>query len=209
MHEKWYNACESELCVKCVCLTHNAWELRALVLQCGTVQEMNLVQIAKFYQPAPCASALELQKLSVQQQRGTHDCSLVPRPFVGETAWQLIRVQTVYGYDVKEITAPPVQAMNMICMWYLIVTTWLFVMYTSALLLPARLVEGLYWTVAVLSSSADALLVGILLCTDIAHEEKITGLPQICILTLSLLTLTSPNFCIQAYTREYAAHQEN
>ena len=38
--------------------------------------------------------------------------SLVPRPFVGETAWQLTRVQTVYGYDVKEITAPPVQAMN-------------------------------------------------------------------------------------------------
>jgi len=23
--------------------------------------------------------------------------SLVPRPFVGETAWQLTRVQTVYG----------------------------------------------------------------------------------------------------------------
>ena len=38
--------------------------------------------------------------------------SLVPRPFVGETAWQLTRVQTVYGYDVKKITAPPVQAMN-------------------------------------------------------------------------------------------------
>ena len=38
--------------------------------------------------------------------------SLVPRPFVGETAWQLTRVQTVYGYDVKEITAPPVQAVN-------------------------------------------------------------------------------------------------
>ena len=38
--------------------------------------------------------------------------SLVPRPFVGETAWQLIRVQAVYGYDVKEITALPVQAMN-------------------------------------------------------------------------------------------------
>ena len=38
--------------------------------------------------------------------------SLVPRPFIGETAWQLTRVQTVYGYDVKEITAPPVQAMN-------------------------------------------------------------------------------------------------
>ena len=29
--------------------------------------------------------------------------SLVPRPFVGEMAWQLTRVQTVYGYDVKEI----------------------------------------------------------------------------------------------------------
>ena len=38
--------------------------------------------------------------------------SLVPRPFVGEMAWQLTRVQTVYGYDVKEITAAPVQAMN-------------------------------------------------------------------------------------------------
>ena len=38
--------------------------------------------------------------------------SLVPRPFIGETAWQITRVQTVYGYDVKEITAPPVQAMN-------------------------------------------------------------------------------------------------
>ena len=50
---------------------------------------------------------------------------------------------------------------------------------------------------------------GISLCTDIAHEKKITGLPQIWILTLSLLNLTSPNFCIQAYTREYAAHQEN
>ena len=31
--------------------------------------------------------------------------SLVPRPFVGETAWQLTHVQTVYRYDVKEITA--------------------------------------------------------------------------------------------------------
>ena len=29
------------------------------------------------------------------------------------------------------------------------------------------------------------------LCTDIAHEKKITGLPQIWILTLSLLNLTS------------------
>ena len=38
--------------------------------------------------------------------------SLVPRPFVGETAWQLTQVQTVYEYDVKEITAPPIQAMN-------------------------------------------------------------------------------------------------
>ena len=43
---------------------------------------------------------------------GKFGASLVPRPFVGETAWQLTRVQTVYGYDVKEITAPPVQAMN-------------------------------------------------------------------------------------------------
>ena len=32
--------------------------------------------------------------------------------FVGETAWQPMRVQTVYGYDVKKITAAPVQAMN-------------------------------------------------------------------------------------------------
>ena len=38
--------------------------------------------------------------------------SLVPRPFIGETARQLTRVQTVYGYDVKEMTAPLVQAMN-------------------------------------------------------------------------------------------------
>ena len=38
--------------------------------------------------------------------------SLVPRPFVGEMAWQLTRVQTIYGYDVKEITAQPVQATN-------------------------------------------------------------------------------------------------
>ena len=39
------------------------------------------------------------------------EISLVPRPFVGEMAWQLTRVQTVYGYDVKEITAP-ILAMN-------------------------------------------------------------------------------------------------
>ena len=38
--------------------------------------------------------------------------SLVPRLFVGETARQLTQVQTVYGYDVKEITAAPVQTMN-------------------------------------------------------------------------------------------------
>ena len=38
--------------------------------------------------------------------------SLIPRPFVGEMAWQLMRVQTVYEYDVKKITATPVQAMN-------------------------------------------------------------------------------------------------
>ena len=41
----------------------------------------------------------------VQGQRG-------PKPFVGETAWQLTQVQTVYGYDIKKITAAPVQAMN-------------------------------------------------------------------------------------------------
>ena len=40
----------------------------------------------------------------------------------------------------------------------------------------------------------------------VAHEKTITGLPQI---WLSLLNLTSPNFCIQDYTREHAAHQEN
>ena len=39
----------------------------------------------------------------------------------------------------------------------------------------------------------------------ITHEKKIAGLPQIRILTLSLRNLTSPNFCIQACTREYAA----
>ena len=42
-----------------------------IVLQCGTVQEMNvdILQnlIAKMYQPVPCGSVLELQKLSVQQ----------------------------------------------------------------------------------------------------------------------------------------------
>ena len=38
--------------------------------------------------------------------------SLLPRPFVGETAWQLTRFQTVCGYDIKKITAAPVQAMN-------------------------------------------------------------------------------------------------
>ena len=31
--------------------------------------------------------------------------SLIHRTFVGETAWQLTRVQTVYRYDVKKITA--------------------------------------------------------------------------------------------------------
>ena len=36
------------------------------------------------------------------------------------------------------------------------------------------------------------------------HEKKITGLPQIYILTHSLRDLTSPSFCLQA---EYAAHQ--
>ena len=41
-------------------------------------------------------------------------------------------------------------------------------------------------------------ITGILLCTDMAHEKKIAGLPQICILTLSLRNLTPLNFCIQA-----------
>ena len=35
------------------------------------------------------------------------DQALYCRPFVGETAWQLTRIQTVYGYDVKKITAAP------------------------------------------------------------------------------------------------------
>ena len=43
------------------------------------------------------------------------------------------------------------------------------------------------------------------LCTDIAHEKKIAGLPQIWILTLSLQNLTPPNFCIQAYTTDNIA----
>ena len=45
----------------------------------GLFMKMNvdtLLQIAKIYQPAPCASVLELQKLSVQQQHGTQDCGL-------------------------------------------------------------------------------------------------------------------------------------
>ena len=36
----------------------------------------------------------------------------------------------------------------------------------------------------------------ILLCTDIVHEKKITGLPQTWVLTLSLQNLTLQNFCI-------------
>ena len=32
--------------------------------------------------------------------------------FRGKTAWQLTLFQTVYEYDVKKITAAPVQAMN-------------------------------------------------------------------------------------------------
>ena len=35
--------------------------------------------------------------------------SLVPRPFIEEKAWQLTWVQTVYGYDVKNITAAHVK----------------------------------------------------------------------------------------------------
>ena len=38
--------------------------------------------------------------------------SLIPRQVVGETAWQLTRVQTVHGNDVQEITTVPIQAMN-------------------------------------------------------------------------------------------------
>ena len=52
--------------------------------------------------------------------------SLVPRLFIGETAWQLTRVQTVYRYDITEITGQPIQPW--ICMWYLIIALWLFVM---------------------------------------------------------------------------------
>ena len=40
------------------------------------------------------------------------NASLVPRPFVEEMAWQLTRVQTVYGYDIKEITVAPARASN-------------------------------------------------------------------------------------------------
>ena len=47
-----------------------------------------------------------------------------------------------------------------------------------------------------------------LLCTDIAHEKTIAGLPQICILTLSLQNLTQPISANKATpAREYAAHQ--
>ena len=42
----------------------------------------------------------------------SYDTSTNLKRSVGETAWQLTRVQTVYGYDVIKITAPPVQAMN-------------------------------------------------------------------------------------------------
>ena len=48
--------------------------------------------------------------------------------------------------------------------------------------------------------------VRISLCTDIAHETKIAGLPQICILTLSLRNLTQPNFCIQACAPDSTQH---
>ena len=70
----------------------------------------------------------------------------------------------------------------------------------------------MYITLQIILTSVMIIITGasrISLCTDIAHEKKITDLPQIWILTMSLLNLTSPNFCIQAYTREYAAHQEN
>ena len=43
-----------------------------------------LLQIAKIYQPAPCVSVLELQKLSVQQQHGTQDCGLFAIAFALE-----------------------------------------------------------------------------------------------------------------------------
>ena len=36
------------------------------------------------------------------------------------------------------------------------------------------------------------------LCKDIAHEKKLTGLPQIWVLTLSLRNSTSTNFCRRA-----------
>ena len=74
-----------------------------------------------------------------------------------------------------------------------------------AALLLSNLVEP-YETTRI---TGAAKVYEILLCTDIAHEKKITCLPQVWILTLSLLNLTSPNFCIQDYTREHAAHQEN
>ena len=40
------------------------------------------------------------------------DSSLVPRPFIGETVWQLTQVQTANRLDLKKITAAPIQAMN-------------------------------------------------------------------------------------------------
>ena len=54
-------------------------------------------------------TTLLLYKLAVQSH---FLASLVPRPLVGEPAWQLTRVQTVNGYDVKKITAALVQTMN-------------------------------------------------------------------------------------------------
>ena len=52
---------------------------------------------------------LHFQKLC---RVGEHLASYPGRLYIGQTDWQLTKVQTAYGYDVKEITAPPVQAMN-------------------------------------------------------------------------------------------------
>ena len=63
--------------------------------------------IAKMYQPAPCGSVLELQKLSVQQQCGTHDCGLFAIVFAlevclrsnVETACELQAKQDAKSFD--------------------------------------------------------------------------------------------------------------
>ena len=55
---------------------------------------------------------IEKSRLTSCTYKHMYAASLVPRPLVGETAWQLTRVQSACGYDVKEITDAPVQTMN-------------------------------------------------------------------------------------------------